>query len=65
MYHLSVTAALKADERINELIATVRQWVGSTHRSNLAGLLKSFQQSEGLKQTRIPMVFSFFDSFKY
>lgn len=56
-YHLVVSDALKSSIEATDLIAKVRKWVESTHRSSLAGLLSKFQASEGIGQTRIPMVF--------
>uniref|UniRef100_A0A915NI18 HAT C-terminal dimerisation domain-containing protein n=1 Tax=Meloidogyne floridensis TaxID=298350 RepID=A0A915NI18_9BILA len=55
MYHLCVRDALQCNETISELIVKVRKWVGGTHRSNLAILLKKFQESEGLPLKKIPI----------
>jgi hypothetical protein len=54
-YHLAVSFALKAQEKIHSLIGIVRQWTASTHRSHLATLLTRFQTSEGLPTTKIPI----------
>lgn len=56
LYHLAVSAALAFNACIKELLDIVRQWTGSTHRSNLAKLFKSFQIAEKLPNKRIPMV---------
>uniref|UniRef100_A0A914DJW1 BED-type domain-containing protein n=1 Tax=Acrobeloides nanus TaxID=290746 RepID=A0A914DJW1_9BILA len=54
-YHLIVIDALKSNQEIENVIRSVRQWVGGTHRSSLAELLKRFQKSEGIEQKKIPM----------
>ena len=56
MYHLCVRDALQCNETISELIVKVRKWVGGTHRSNLAILLKKFQESEGLPLKKFPLI---------
>lgn len=56
LYHLGVCESLSSNVRINELISVVRQWTGSTHRSNLSKILRGFQDSEKLPIKRIPIV---------
>nr|CAD2182584.1 unnamed protein product [Meloidogyne enterolobii] len=55
LYHLAVTESLNSNETIKNLINVVRQWVGGTHRSNLAQILKKYQQLENLPTNRIPI----------
>nr|CAD2137415.1 unnamed protein product [Meloidogyne enterolobii] len=56
MYHLCVRDALQCNETISELIVKVRKWVGGTHRSNLAILLKNFKKVKGCLLKKFPLI---------